>query len=73
MKCPDCVKEGLKSNVYPGHSYTTAMFCRPYYDEDGKLHVHDMNTTTTSYYCSNNHTWSKSHQGSCWCGWGVTK
>jgi len=67
MKCPECVKAGTPSNVYPGPSMTTAMWCPPYYDEEGRFHHHDMNTTTTTYKCSNGHEWSTSDRPKCWC------
>jgi len=70
MKCPQCIKEGKKSTVYPGVSTTTLMYFPPFYDEDGKYHHHDGNTITTSYGCSNGHKWTESTSGSCWCGWG---
>lgn len=69
MKCSKCCEEGLKSLVYPGLSSTTALWCPPFYDEQGKEHVHDSNWTTTTYTCSLGHQWKESHQGSCWCGW----
>ena len=47
MKCSECITEGKKSQVNPGWSTVTAMYCAPYYDEDGKYHNHDRNTTTT--------------------------
>ena len=72
MKCPQCTKEGKKSQVYPGMCTTTLLFCPPYYDEDGKYHNHDSNTTTTQYKCSNGHEWVENTRGSCWCGWGKT-
>lgn len=70
MKCPQCVKEGKKSKVYPGVSMTTAMWCPPFYDEEGNYHHHDSNVTTTEYSCSNGHKWTEKTSGSCWCGWG---
>jgi hypothetical protein len=45
------------------------MHCQPYYDEDGKHHHHDSNTSTYGYSCSNGHDFSVSRQGTCWCGW----
>lgn len=71
MKCPECITEGKKSKIFPGMSTVTAMYCAPFYDEDGKYHHHDLNTTTTSYSCSEGHDWSDSHQGQCGsCDWG---
>lgn len=70
MKCPECIKVDKKSCVTEGVSSSTLMYFPRYYDEDGKLHSHDNNTHTTSYSCSNGHSWSESESGSCWCGWG---
>ena len=67
--CPECAKEGKKSFVYPGPTMSTLMYCAPFYDEEGKLHHHDCNSHTTTYTCSNNHTWTVCKKGSCWCGW----
>jgi len=70
MICPECKKENKKSRVYLGSSFTTLMAPVPYYDEDGRLHVHDPNITTISYSCSNGHSWTVKKSGECWCGWG---
>lgn len=69
MKCPACTSEGKRSRVYPGVSSSTLMWCAPFYDEDGRYHHHDMNTTTTSFSCSKGHRWIESAKGSCSCGW----
>ena len=65
--CPQCKEVGLKSTVYPG--ITTAMYCQPFYDEDGNFHDHGDNTATSEYSCSNGHKWTESPKGKCWCGW----
>jgi len=44
---------------------------RPFYDEDGKYHLHDNNVTTQSYVCSNRHQFTVKSRGRCWCGWGA--
>lgn len=69
MICPKCKELGLRSRVYPGMSMVTAMFFRPFYDEDGELHNHDNNIRTTEYSCSNRHRWVEYSYGKCWCGW----
>jgi len=69
MICLECKKKGLKSQVYPGVSSTTLLYCQPFYDEKGRYHDHDANTTTTEYSCSNGHKWVEKTTGSCWCGW----
>ncbi len=70
MLCPECIKKGLKSMVYPGSGSTTCMYFQPFYDEEGKYHHHDGNITTYEYSCSNGHKWVEKSSGSCWCGWG---
>ena len=70
MICPECQKQGLKSKAYIGTSATTLMYCQSFYDEEGRLHHHDLNTTTTVYSCSNGHKWVDKTGGECWCGWG---
>jgi rubrerythrin len=57
MKCPECVASGKKSRITPGMASITAMHCAPYYDEEGVYHLHDFNTTTTNYGCTNGHQW----------------
>ena len=47
----------------------TRLPVQSFYDPEGKYHVHDGNTTTTSYNCTNGHNWWESTRGSCWCGW----
>ncbi len=70
MKCPTCVELGLRSRVTPGAGQRTLMYCPPFYDEDGVLHSHDANTTTTPYSCSNGHQWVETSKPSCRaCDW----
>ena len=58
--CPQCQELGLKSCVYVGTQTATLLAAIPYYDEDGNFHYQDPNTYTTSYSCSNGHTWAES-------------
>lgn len=70
MICERCKEQGLKSRIYGGVGYTTAMYCQPYYDEDGKYHHHDMNSSSSHYNCSNGHSFTVSHEKSCSnCDW----
>lgn len=70
MICEECKKHGLKSCVTPGHGSSTTLYCPPFYDEDGKYHSHDSNTSSYSYSCSNGHRWTASSGPiPCWCGW----
>ena len=57
MKCPVCDEENKKSRVYPEGSMETCMGYVPYYDEDGHYHVHNRNSRTTGYHCSEGHCW----------------
>lgn len=57
MKCPECIQLGQTSRVYPEGGTTTLMSCQPYYDEDGKLHLHDTNIKKYGYSCSKGHRW----------------
>lgn len=67
MKCPTCVAEGKRSKVFVGPSTSTCMSGASFYDEDGRPHFHDPNTTTTEYRCSNDHTWKEVDRKKCWC------
>lgn len=69
MKCKQCISEGKKSTVYPGHGMVTKEGPVSYYDEDGHYHYHDSNTSTMIYKCSNGHSWkeSKRTHPPCWC------
>lgn len=67
--CSRCLYQGKKSKITIGLSTKTLAYYPPFYDEQGKYHDHDANTTTTEYSCSNGHNWTESSTGSCWCGW----
>lgn len=65
-KCPVCQFQGLKSIVYQGGCTATLLGWQPYYDEEGRYHSEDPNTTTCGYRCSNGHHFSTSCQrGQC--------
>jgi predicted RNA-binding Zn-ribbon protein involved in translation (DUF1610 family) len=59
MICPQCAAQGLQSCVYVGYGSTTLLYCQPYYDTAGRYHIHDSNTTTQYFSCSNGHQWSQ--------------
>jgi hypothetical protein len=69
MICPQCREAGKKSRVYVGGNYTTCMYSPPFYDEEGRYHNHDPNSTTTDYTCSNGQSWQSVGKTGCWCGW----
>jgi hypothetical protein len=68
MICPFC--DGALSKVYPHGGTITAMYCPPYYDEEGRFHHHDVNWRNEEYSCSNGHQWVVGSQGQCpSCSW----
>lgn len=69
MKCPVCVKEGLRSKVYGGIGLSTLVYYEPFYDEDGEYHDHDGNAFTADYSCSYGHEFTVTSYKKCWCGW----
>lgn len=62
MICKQCRDEGKLSKVFPGCGTRTLMNCPTFYDEQGKFHDHDSNTTTMDYSCSNGHRWTERSQ-----------
>jgi hypothetical protein len=62
MRCPKCVSAGLRSTVAVGISTSTCIASSAYYDEDGRYHLDDPNTTTTGYSCSQGHNWHVSER-----------
>lgn len=68
VKCPECVKAGLRSQVMQvGASLRTLMGSFPYYDSKGRYHDHDPNVTSTSYKCGRGHEWTEKTTKKCWC------
>jgi len=68
MKCPKCVAEGSKSQVRVLNSSTTCLAGDQYYDEEGRHHWHDPNTTFTEYRCSLGHNFAeRTKHRTCWC------
>ena len=56
MKCPACVEEGKVSRWYPPEWWSsTSMGFSTYYDEEGRYHSHDPNSSWSSASCSNGH------------------
>ncbi len=69
MICKECQKDGQKSTVTGGFGTTTLLASYPFWDEDGRYHLHDYNTSRRRYTCSRGHEWTEVERGSCWCGW----
>jgi len=56
MVCPKCKEEGKKSTISSqGGTMSTLMGNPTWYDEDGNVHHHDTNMSTTPYICTNGH------------------
>ena len=55
--CPVCEKKGMKSRVRPSGGWKTDMYPNTYWDEDGNLHVHDLNIITEEFVCEHGHRW----------------
>lgn len=68
MLCPNCSKD-IKSKVTLGQSTSTLNYNEPFYDEEGKYHLHDTNRRDQEYSCSHGHKGTIVSYGSCWCGW----
>jgi len=51
--------------VYQGAGFSTSMAGQLFWDEDGRRHNHDPNTTTWSFRCSNGHEWSVTQPHNC--------
>lgn len=66
MRCYYCMDEGKKSTLTELGCMSTLMGGgQQYWDEDGKPHRHDPNTTTTNYRCSEGHQYKEKIRGAC--------
>lgn len=65
MKCPMCEEEEQRSTVTIGAVFSTCMYNAPFYDEDGRYHNHDPNSSTQHFSCSRGHDFSKSLTSPC--------
>lgn len=65
MKCPECLKDGKKSNIFLDKTDSTLMTYYPHWDYKGKLHNHDPNDTTVYYHCDQGHSWSEVKDKKC--------
>lgn len=71
MICPRCKELGNKSIIRGGLGTVTCAYYPPYYDEEGRYHVHDANVHSCSYTCSKGHHITVSNTGKCpSCNWG---
>ena len=66
--CQKCRSQGARRTVQATFGYRYLYLIR-FYDEAGRLHVHDPNGFRVSWSCSLGHDWQENMEGSCWCGW----
>ena len=59
LQCPDCKVKNFQSEIHITGCSTTLLAWSPYYDKDGKQHLHDPNVLTINYKCSKGHTWNE--------------
>jgi hypothetical protein len=69
MICSQCKAQLLKSTIHEGAGMSTAANVQRFYDEAGVHHVHDPNAHSTSYMCSQGHSWVEKVYNKCACGW----
>ncbi len=60
-ECEVCEKESKKYSVTSSGSMSTSLATREWWDKDGNYHFDNPNTITTSYKCSNGHSWEESN------------
>ena len=65
MKCPECRKLGQRSKVFFNKRIVQLLHTTDFWDEDGRLHVHDPNLVTASFSCSKGHRWSETERPVC--------
>ena len=68
-RCSVCVLTGQSSTVTPGGCYSTLAYYTPFYDENGRWHSHDANSTWCSFTCRLGHAGTYDIRSPCWCGW----
>lgn len=65
MKCPACVEAGMRSRLDVHPLSKTPAPVERFYDEDGRLHVHDHTDYGTVFTCSNEHGYVEGGQSPC--------
>lgn len=66
--CQKCKTGGAKSTVRSTFGYRQ-IYVNRFYDEEGRLHIHDPDCGTIWWSCSLGHDWQEFATGRCWCGW----
>lgn len=61
--CPECEAPAVDEQAVP----VTAMYFAPFFDEQGRRHVHGSNGSGVLWTCKNGHSWSPPGR-KCWCG-----
>ena len=65
MRCPACVAEGKTSRLHMTVAPTAPRPVDRFWDEDGKMHVHDFTIRRSGFRCSNGHNYEQVFQSSC--------
>ena len=70
MICEKCRDSGQRSTVRIVGTKQSAMPSDCFFDEDGVEHSHNPNIATTTYRCSNGHSFEEKSSWQCAaCGW----
>lgn len=64
-RCTSCPADDPPDAIYEGSSSSTCMYFQPWYDKEGKYHIHDRNRITTVYSCSRGHRWAIERYAPC--------
>lgn len=65
MKCPTCVAEGKTSRLNVRRRVGSKLEVERFWDEEGKLHVHDNTIYAHNYWCSLGHHHRLATMGEC--------
>lgn len=65
MRCSECEEKGRTHTVRDLGSSSTLLGSQRFYDEQDKFHIHDLNTITTVYRCSNGHVFKIEEKKKC--------
>lgn len=69
MECKQCKEAGHESRTLVKGQFKTGGYFPEFQDSDGVLHKHDENIKTTTYQCTEGHSWQERGKESCACGW----
>jgi DNA-directed RNA polymerase subunit RPC12/RpoP len=65
--CPECGSRAITPNMM---STRTSMLYDAFWDDDGRWHSHDPNSSERGLRCRGcGHVWAEKTYATCWCGW----